>query len=355
MVHKKVELDQDLLASLKKYDQEHLVKFFDELSEREKEHLVHDLKTINFEEVNTYFNRIKSSLEKVNQVEELFDDCMQPVPSNLKGSHAKSSNKELELFELDGLKAISQNKVAVLLLAGGQGTRLGVNYPKGMFSVDLLSKKTLYQLQAERLNRLKQYADEKFELEHDSKSSIPWYIMTSEHTKEMTRQFFEKHNYFNLNKDNVILFDQFMLPCLTREGKIILDEKHKVSKSPDGNGGLYKALFRHGILEDMKKRGVEYIHVYCVDNILVRMADPIFVGFCIEKNANCAAKVVKKTDPAEKVGVICQVNDRFQVVEYSEISEKTRSLRESDGELTYNAGNICNHFFRIDFLENVCK
>ncbi|RNA10480.1 UDP-N-acetylhexosamine pyrophosphorylase isoform X1, partial [Brachionus plicatilis] len=192
-----------------------------------------------------------------------------------------------------GLKAIASNQVAVLLLAGGQGTRLGVNYPKGMYSVGLLSEKSLYQIQGERLVKLKQYADKLFpeESKNQTNSSIPWYIMTSEHTQESTIDFFKKNNFFGLNNENVKFFEQFMLPCLTNDGK----------------------------------------------------------------NANCAAKVVKKVEPDEKVGVICKVKDRFQVVEYSEISEKTRNLRLADGDLLYNAGNICNHFFDIEFLNELCS
>jgi UDP-N-acetylglucosamine/UDP-N-acetylgalactosamine diphosphorylase len=347
-------LDKDLYEAMSKTGQLHLVSFMNELSQREKQLLVNDLKQLDFADVNEFFTR---TMLNHTQAEALVDANMQPVPVDQKGSQEKSSANELASYESDGLKAIAENKVAVILLAGGQGTRLGVDYPKGMYSVDLLSRKTLYQLQAERLIKVKQLADAKFNAtsSQTSAASIPWYIMTSEATKESTADFFREHNYFGLDKDSIVLFEQGMLPCLTKEGKIILDEKFKVSKAPDGNGGIYRALAKKGILDDMAKRGVEYVQVYCVDNILVKMADPVFTGFCIQKNANCAAKVVKKTDPEEKVGVICKVNNKFQVVEYSEISEKCRNLREKEtDELVFNAGNICNHFFRKDFLDAIC-
>lgn len=337
-------MDKHQLESrLKEYGQEHLVQFWDELSMEEQQELVSEINEINFEQVVSNFNKVKSEMGMTQQQ---VDSIIGPVPSEAKGSLENSEH--IDSFELQGLKAIAQNEVAVLLLASGQGTRLGVSYPKGMYSVGLLSNKSLYQIQAERLMKVKKLADQKFG-SGSSQKTIPWYIMAS----EQTQKFFESKNYFGLEKENVMFFEQYQLPCLTNEGKIILDQKHKISKAPDGNGGLYRALYQRGVLADMKKRGIKYVHVYCVDNILVKMADPVFIGFCMSKNADCAAKVVKKVEPEEKVGVICKVNDKYQVVEYSEISEQTRNLRDTNGELMYNAGNICNHFMTVDFLSDI--
>lgn len=339
---------ENLLNLLKPYGQEHLIKFWDDLSEDEQQILSNEIAAVDFDEITSHFKKVKS-LRKEAEVE--IDSAMKPVPKNLKGSFADSSPEQLEAYNIEGLKAISQGHVACLLMAGGQGTRLGVNYPKGMYSVKLQSDKTLYQLQAERIIRLQNLATNLFP---GTNGKIPWYIMTSEHTQGMTSDFFKNNNYFGLEGTQIMYFEQGMLPCLTNDGHLILDKKHKISKAPDGNGGLYKAL-KAKVLDDMGKRGIKYIHVYGVDNILVKVADPVFIGFCIEKNANCAAKVVKKVIPEEKVGVICKVNEKFQVVEYSEITESTRNLRDENGDLTYNAGSICNHFFCSKFLNDLCR
>jgi UDP-N-acetylglucosamine/UDP-N-acetylgalactosamine diphosphorylase len=177
--------------------------------------------------------------------------------------------------------------------------------------------------------------------------------MTSEHTIQPTRKYFEENNYFGLRKEDVLMFEQGSLPCFDFEGKILLDEKHRVAKAPDGNGGLYRALRDRGVLDDMEKRGIEHLHAHSVDNILIKVADPVFIGCCATSNSDCAAKVVQKSHPHEAVGVVCIVDGKYQVVEYSEITDATAERTNSDGQLTFNAGNICNHYFSRKFLQKI--
>merc|ERR1719245_2396631 len=274
---------------------------------------------------------------------------MQPLTESQCGSVAQSTDRDLAHYESLSMTEISKSHVGILLLAGGQGTRLGTSYPKGMYDVGLPSSKTLFQLQAERIRSLEMLAEKKTGV----KGAITWYIMTSASTIQPTLDFFAKNQYFGLKKENVVVFQQGTLPCFTFEGKMILGAKHKLSIAPDGNGGLYRALRREGILDDMKSKGIQFIQLYCVDNILVKVGDPLFMGYCLSKDAECANKVVPKGFPEESVGITCKVDGHYQVVEYSEITQKSSEKRNRDGSLVYGAANICIHFFTFDFIERV--
>lgn len=340
---------EDLKKKLESFGQEHLLQFWNELTEDEKKELKADIEELNLNEVTEFFQRATKSMNDEGATNNKLDDKLEPLPDSKMLSVSRTSAEKVGVYRKEGLRAVSESKVGVLLMAGGQGTRLGFAYPKGMYDVGLPSGKTLFQIQAERIRRLQKMA---FEVT-GKKGKITWYIMTSEHTMEPTLDFFRSHGFFGLQESDIVMFEQGSLPCFTFDGKIILDAKHRVARAPDGNGGLYRALRDRGILDDIKRRGVEYLHAHSVDNILIKVADPVFIGYCISQGADCAAKVVEKASPNEAVGVVCIVDGSYQVVEYSEITQKTAEKRNHDGRLTFSAGNICNHFFSASFLHKI--
>ncbi|XP_053681930.1 UDP-N-acetylhexosamine pyrophosphorylase-like protein 1 [Sabethes cyaneus] len=335
-----------LKENLTKFGQQHLLQYWNELNEKERCLLMKDIEELNLDEVNEFFERATSSLEDGSAK---LDDKMKPIPDDNFLSVIEEDKKQLEFYNQEGLRQIACGTVGVLLMAGGQGTRLGFAHPKGMYNVGLPSNKSLFRIQAERILKLQNLARES----SNKNGHIIWYIMTSEHTMEPTKKYFEQNNYFGLQANNILMFEQGSLPCYDFNGKILLDEKHRIAKAPDGNGGLYRALRDSGILDDMERRGVLYLHAHSVDNILIKVADPVFIGYCVTQKADCAAKVVEKSHSNEAVGVVCQVDGKYQVVEYSEITQKTAELRKPDGRLVFSAGNICNHFFTSTFLRKI--
>ncbi|EFN75720.1 UDP-N-acetylhexosamine pyrophosphorylase [Harpegnathos saltator] len=316
---------------LAEYNQEHLLRFWEELTDEDRHHLENDIDELNLQEITLYFKKALESSQCIGKG--TLDDKVQPIDEKKIASAKTSTKEELRMYEELGLKEVAESRVAVLLMSGGQGTRLGVTYPKGIYDIDLPSHKTLFQLQAERILRLQNIAEQQC----GKYGEITWYILTSEATHDATVTYLSKHNYFGLKEKNVKAFKQGMLPCFTFDGKIILDAKHRISKAPDGNGGLYRALENQGILDDMMQRGIRSIHAHSVDNILVKVADPIFLGYCLVSETDCGVKV----------------EDHYQVVEYSEITKDTAELCHADGQLVYNAANICNHYFTVNFLKDV--
>lgn len=242
------------------------------------------------------------------------------------------------------MSLLSEGKAALLLLAGGQGTRLSATQPKGMYDIGLESKTTLFQLQALRFLKIQQLA----------KKNLFWYIMTSSFTYEETKIYFEDENYFGVDKEYIVFFSQDNLPCLDLNGKIILDSPSKVSFAPNGNGGMYTALNNKGILKHMKDHGIEYVHLYCVDNVLVKILDPVFIGYADNNQSDFVAKVVPKSSWNESVGVFALKNGKLSVVEYSEISEEMAKKTKND-QLVYNHSNIVMFIYRLDFLELCSK
>ncbi|VAH35708.1 unnamed protein product [Triticum turgidum subsp. durum] len=261
----------------------------------------------------------------------------EPVPESSVSRVEERSPEDKERWWKKGLRAISEGKLAVVLLAGGQGTRLGSSDPKGCFSIGLPSGKSLFQLQAERILCIQKLAAQSSDSPRNT-LPIHWYIMTSPFNDDVTRKFFESRKYFGLEADQVTFFQQGTLPCVSDDGRFIMETPYKVAKAPDGNGGVYAALKSKKLLDDMSSRGVKYVDCYGVDNVLVRVADPTFLGYFIEKGVSSAAKVVRKAYPQENVGVFVQrgCGGPLSVVEYSEMdAAMTTEINQSTGRLRY--------------------
>lgn len=269
-----------------------------------------------------------------------------PLPPTAMDSVGQADAATRERWQTRGLAAYQAGQVAIILLAGGQGTRLGSAEPKGCYNIGLPSQKSLFQMQGERIAKLQQLAG-------PSAPLIPWYVMTSGPTRAATEAFFAAHHHFGLRPEQVTFFEQGVLPTFDLEGRIIIEDASTISVAPDGNGGIYAALVKEGVLTSMRQRGVRYVHAYCVDNCLVKVGDPLFVGYCIEKDVDCGAKAVPKSFAEEPVGVICLKNGKPAVVEYSEIDKATATATHADGRLVYGAANIANHFYTLAFLDSI--
>ncbi|CAD7967029.1 unnamed protein product [Amoebophrya sp. A25] len=355
-------VSEQLSSRLNVAEQQHLLDYAEQLSPRSLTSLEGQLEDMDFSRLNSLFQiATKKHFGKALAVRGGGDGAAKDAPEVTTTTTESSSDTttleppsavqtldsldadSIALFETKGGECIARGEVAALCLGGGAGTRLGLDGPKGLFSPPgLPSGKSLFQLFAERLLCLKKRFQAK---------RLPFLIMTSPLNHDTTVEFFRKNAFFGLDEADCHFFPQGTLPAYDYEGRIILETKASVALSPDGNGGVYPALEKSGLLKKCEEMGVKYFHVFGVDNILVRPADPRFLGYCVAKDAEVGNKSVWKCDPEEKVGVVAMRGGKYCVVEYSEIGEKEKNARTSDGKLSFGAGNIVNHVFRLDFLK----
>lgn len=248
-------------------------------------------------------------------------------------------------FKAIGLDAIKNCKVAAVLLAGGQGTRLGFDKAKGMYNIGV--NKDLYIF--EQLIRNLQMVTE------EAGAFVPLYIMTSDKNDKDTREFFAEHDYFGYNKDFVKFFVQEMVPAVDFDGNVLIEAEDSLAMSPNGNGGWFKSMVKAGLGEDMKEKGVEWLNVFAVDNVLQKIADPVFVGATIQSGCVCGSKVVRKCDPYERVGALCLEDGKPSIVEYYELTPEMAEATNEAGSLLYGFGVILNYLFSLDTLFEIEK
>jgi len=319
--------------------QEQVFRFWNELTPPSQRKLLTQLDEFDFQFIRALADRYLLSPD-----ENKFQGRLEPASIIAPDSGGSNPRRKCEAQRL-GEKALEANQVAALVVAGGQGTRLGFNGPKGIFPVGPITQRSLFQLFAEKVRAL----------EARYHTHVPWYIMTSQQNDAATKSFFEEQHFLGLDINQTHFFTQGVMPALTPNGKMILDAKDHVFVNPDGHGGTLVALHRSGALEQMRRQGIRWVFYFQVDNVLVKMCDPLFLGYHILRDAEMSAKVVPKRDPYEKVGVIGQVDGKVKVIEYSDLSLEEMEARNADGQLKYNGGNIAIHILNVAFIEKLVK
>lgn len=320
---------QEAYEKLEQYGQTHVLQYYEELDETQKEELLAQIAQTDFEVLSL---------------------CKKKETLNPRGEITPIEVMELAQIEEKcgeyiriGLEAIRAGKVGAVLLAGGMGTRLGSDAPKGVYNIGLTKDVFIFQRLIENLMDVVKQAD----------AWIPLYVMTSDKNHDATVSFFKEKKYFGYNADYVTFFMQDMAPACDYEGKVYLEAKHKMSTSPNGNGGWFLSMKKWGVTDQIRKDGVEWLNVFAVDNVLQRIADPCFVGATIATNSAVGAKVVAKNAPDEKVGAMCLEDGRPSIVEYYDMTPELMEAKTKDGKPAYHFGVILNYLFRVKDLEEI--
>lgn len=324
---------EEIKTILKKYNQEHLLEHYDKLDENSKHKLLREIENIDFELMTSLYRNTKKE-EKKNK------DEITPIEYLDK----YKLNDDYKYYKAIGEKEIKEGKLAVVTMAGGQGTRLGHDGPKGTYDIGLDSHKSLFEL----LNDGIKEEEKKYGV------TIPWFIMTSRENNEQTVEFFKKNKFFGREKDkNLFFFEQGELPMMDMEGKILIGENGLIKLAADGHGGIYESLVKTGMTKKMKEMGIEWIFIGGVDNCLVKMVDPVLMGIATDKNVTVACKSVVKANPQERVGVFCKKNRKPNVIEYTEITKDMAEATDENGELLYGESHILCNLFNITAVERM--
>lgn len=317
------------MEKLAKYEQDQVLQFSDELEEKECIALEKQIETLDF-----------SVLDILKDKEA---NTKRGVISPLKAMELSEIEERKAEFEAEGLKKIREGKVGAVLLAGGMGTRLGSDDPKGMFCIGETRDLYIFECLIHNLMDVVKAAG----------NYIHLFVMTSDLNHEKTVRFFQEKKYFGYPKDYVTFFQQQMAPACDRNGKLLMESKNKIAVSPNGNGGWFLSMQRSGALSIAKEAGIEWLNLFAVDNVLQRICDPVFVGATVLENKTVGSKVVRKVSPDERVGVMCLEDNKPSIVEYYELTDEMRHETDERGERVYNFGVILNYLFRVDELEDI--
>lgn len=327
-----------LKANLEKIGQGQVLQFTEALTAEQKTALLAQVEKLDFAKIPAWVEQYVLNDGSL-KVPEVFD----PAPSYPHEPKTAEQSEKYAQAVKNGEDLIRQGKVAGFVVAGGQGTRLGFDGPKGNYPTSPIRKKTLFQIFAENLLATSKKYD----------TTIPWYIMTSPLNYDATVAIFEEAEYYGLGKENVFIFQQGTLPNFGFDGKILLADKDRLATSPDGHGGSLKALYNSGAVADMQKRGVEYLSYWQVDNPLIQLIDPLFVGLHVADSAGMSSKALLKVGPLEKVGNFCSVDGKVTVIEYSDLPDEAAHRTNDDGSLAFELGSIGIHMISVNFIEKL--
>jgi UDP-N-acetylglucosamine/UDP-N-acetylgalactosamine diphosphorylase len=329
--------DQVNVAKVWDARQDHIFRFWDELEEAQRRALLDQTAEFDLQLLAQLCERLDGGGAALRRLE--------PPEGVIRLPRTQPQRDAAEAARVAGEAAIARGAVAGLIVAGGQGTRLGFDRPKGCFPIGPVSDRSLFQV----------FFEQALAISRRYRASFPLYVMTSAQNHDDVRSFLEQNAWFGLSSVDVTVFAQREMPVVDRRGKLLLADRWRVATSPDGHGGVIRALASSGALEDMRRRGVELISYWQVDNPLVPVADPVFLGYLLERGDEAGAKVAVKRDAAERVGVWAQVDGTLGVVEYSEMRPQDAAATDADGELVYGMGNLAIHAFRRPFLERVSR
>jgi UDP-N-acetylglucosamine/UDP-N-acetylgalactosamine diphosphorylase len=335
-ITKRYKAYQEQLAAC---EQKHLLSFWEELDRGKRAQLLDDLDQVDFE-------RCRSLIEPfvLNRPSFAPPGRLEP-PTTCPAHPGPEQDNAYHNARHTGSEAIRAGRVAAFTVAGGQGTRLGYDGPKGGFEISPIRSACLFQILAESLLGTQRLFDQ-----------LPrWYVMTSPANHAETLEVFEQHEYFGLPKDGVMFFPQGQMPAFHPDGRIALAEKHRVALGPDGHGGSLRALAASGALEDMRQRGIEHISYFQVDNPLVRTIDPLFIGLHIETGSEMSSKAVTKADDLERVGNFCLADGKMTVIEYTDLPDKLATAKNPDGSRRFDAGNVAVHMLSRAFVDRLTE
>lgn len=323
---------------LEDHGQGHVLHFWESLSEDEKNHLAQQVEGVDFPLVE----RLTQDWILTHPSPDSFTG-IDPVPvipaSELDGPGVREA---LEAGE----EVLRAGRVGLVLVAGGQGTRLGFDGPKGAYPIGPVSKRSLFAFHAEKIHNLQRRYG----------CRLPWYIMVGESNEEATRDFFAQHGFFGLREEDLRFFKQRMMPCVGDDGRFFLERPDSIAMNPNGHGGSIPAMVEEGITEDARARGVDVLSYFQVDNWAVKVADPFFIGYHVLREGAFSSKIRRKTDPQEKAGVFCLCDGQVRVIEYTEFDIYPKLLgTDPDGSVRYFAANAAIHVISVDFVEEVFK